>query len=153
MATSTAVHSNAFNFMSYLQGGVDPRTGQYTVSVSLPELKANGLAGPIVPLTLIFNPLNVRDSGFGTGWSLHLSEFDITRQILSASTGETFKVAGAEPNGRMKMQEQKLDNFHAYDEGTQYRVVYKSGVTEILSVVDGGGNTAVPTEIFSLEGR
>lgn len=153
MATSTAVHSNAFNFMSYLQGGVDPRTGQYTVSLSLPELKANGLAGPIVPLTLSFNPLNLRDSGFGAGWSLQLSEFDITRQILSLSSGETFKVTGAGLGGRMNMQEQKLDSFHAYDEGTQYRVVYKSGMTEILSVVSGVANGAVPTQVYSLEGR
>lgn len=153
MATSTAVHSNAFNFMSYLQGGVDPRTGQYTVSLSLPELKANGLAGPVVPLTLLFNPLNVRDSGFGIGWSLQLSEFDITRQILSLSSGETFKVTGAGLGGRMNMQEQKLDSFHAYDEGTQYRVAYKSGVTEILSVVSGVDKGALPTQVYSLEGR
>ncbi|RMM02132.1 YD repeat protein, partial [Pseudomonas syringae pv. maculicola] len=50
MTTSTSVHSNAFNFMSYLQSGVDPRTGQYTVSINLPEVKSNGLRGPVVPL-------------------------------------------------------------------------------------------------------
>lgn len=56
MAASTAVHSNAFNFLSYLQGGVDPRTGQYTVAISLPALKVNNLAGPELSLQLLFNP-------------------------------------------------------------------------------------------------
>lgn len=46
MTLSTSVHSNAFNFMSFVQSGVDPRTGQYTVSITLPDIKTNGLRGP-----------------------------------------------------------------------------------------------------------
>lgn len=105
MALSTAVHSNAFNFMSYLQGGVDPRTGQYNVSINLPELKANNLAGPVVPLMLMFSPLNLRDSGFGQGWSLQLTEFDLVTQVLSLSSGETFRVTGKGPDGQLTMSE------------------------------------------------
>lgn len=67
MAASTAVHSNAFNFLSYLQGGVDPRTGQYTVAISMPAFKANNLAGPELTLQLGFNPLNAHDMGCGLG--------------------------------------------------------------------------------------
>ncbi|MCW8275014.1 hypothetical protein IMF27_04280 [Pseudomonas sp. PCH199] len=63
MAAKTAVHSNAFNFLSFQQSGVDPRTGQYTVNLSLPEIKANGLSGPVVPMNLSFNPLNQDDLG------------------------------------------------------------------------------------------
>ena len=65
MSTSTSVHSNAFNFMSFIEGQVDPRTGLYTCSIKLPELLANQLCGPVVPLHLNFNPLNGADSGFG----------------------------------------------------------------------------------------
>ncbi|WP_139146077.1 hypothetical protein, partial [Pseudomonas lundensis] len=76
MSTSTTLHSNAFNFMSFIQGQVDPRTGQYTGAITLPELMANQLSGPVVPLQLSFNALNVQDSGFGKGWNLQLSQFD-----------------------------------------------------------------------------
>lgn len=41
-----SLHSNAFNFMSFVQGSVDPRTGQYTLGIDLPELNANALCGP-----------------------------------------------------------------------------------------------------------
>jgi len=67
MAISTSVSSNAFNFMNFIHSQVDPRTGQYTCAISLPELKANNLCGPVVPLQLNFNPLNSGDSGFGKG--------------------------------------------------------------------------------------
>lgn len=150
MASSTAVHSNAFNFMSYLQGGVDPRTGQYSVSINLPELKANNLTGPVVPLVLIFNPLNLRDSGFGQGWSLQLTEFNLVTRVLSLSSGETFRVTGKDPDGQLTMEEKKLDNFHIYEEGDEYRIVYKSGGTEILKVY---GSTALPVYMYSAEGR
>ena len=92
MTLSTSVHSNAFNFMSFVQSGVDPRTGQYTVSITLPDIKTNGLRGPGFPLALNYNPLNTQDSGFGLGWNLGLSQYTPGSQILALSTGETFKV-------------------------------------------------------------
>ncbi|MDD0974276.1 hypothetical protein [Pseudomonas fontis] len=92
MTTSSPVSSNALNFMNPISGAVDPRTGQYTCSLSLPEVKANNLAGPVVSLQLIFNPLNSLDSGFGKGWNLQLSQFDPTKRVLSLHTGETFRV-------------------------------------------------------------
>ncbi|YCI11599.1 hypothetical protein M1E16_09365 [Pseudomonas sp. Z2-11] len=95
MTSSTAAHSQAFNFMSFLQNGVDPRTGQYTVSINFPEIKCNELCGPVVPLGLAFNPINVLDSGFGLGWNLNLSQFTPNDSILALSTGETYKVTGS----------------------------------------------------------
>lgn len=83
MTTNSLVHSNAFNFMSFVQGGVDPRTGQYNVSLALPELVANHLNGPNLPLRIGFNPMNPEDSGFGAGWRLNLSEYDPQSQMLS----------------------------------------------------------------------
>ena len=95
MTLSSSVHSQAFGFMSFLQNGVDPRTGQYTLSVSFPELKSNWLCGPAVPLALSFNPMNILDSGFGLGWNLNLSQFTPHNSILALCTGETFKVTGS----------------------------------------------------------
>lgn len=150
MATSNAVHSNAFNFMSYLMGGVDPRTGQYSVAINLPELKTNDLVGPIVPLSLVFSALNMRDTGFGPGWSLQQTEYNLVNNVLSLSSGETFRVTGATANGQLTMGEKKLDSFRVYKEGEEYRVVYKTGVTEVLRVF---GSLALPVRVYSREGR
>ncbi|WP_341520426.1 RHS repeat-associated core domain-containing protein [Pseudomonas sp. G.S.17] len=153
MTTSSAVHSNAFNFMGFMQHCVDPRTGQYTVSVDMPELKSNRLCGPAVPLQLQFNPLNVIDSGFGMGWNLNLSQFTPEDQMLALSSGENFKVtgSGAQPD----IKEKKLDTFHFHDEGNEtYRVVHKSGLVEIL--VTGGSSkqrVALPRTISSPSGH
>lgn len=154
MTTSTSVHSNAFNFMSYLQSGVDPRTGQYTVSITLPEVKTNGLRGPTLPLVLSYNPLNVQDSGFGFGWNLQLSQYEPGSQIVSLSSGETFKVQGISGD-QLLMPEKKLDSFHFYKlDDVRYRVVHKSGQVENLEVRGSQGNQlALPTRIFAPEGH
>lgn len=151
MTTSTAVHSNAFNFMSYLQNHVDARTGQYTCAVALPELKANNLAGPVVPVQLSFTPLNNVDSGFGTGWNLQLSQFDTVSGILSLHTGETFKVA-FDRDGNAVIVEKKIDSFHfSRQDQYTYRVEHKSGLVETLGVVQG--ETALPLEMFAPQGH
>jgi RHS repeat-associated protein len=156
MTISTSVHSNAFNFMSFLQGGVDPRTGQYTLSISLPDVKTNDLRGPGVPLTLAYNPLNTQDSGFGHGWNLQLSQYTPGNQVLSLNTGETFKVTGSDSgSGQLVMKEKKLDSFHFYQESsTRYRVMHKSGLVEILEVRGSAQNlVALPVEIYAPEGH
>ena len=152
MVASTAVHSNAFNFLGALQNGVDPRTGQYTVSIELPDIKTNFLSGPSIPLVLNFNPLQLSDHGFGYGWDLQLTQFDVSTQIISLHTGETYKVDSWDPDsGRAIIPEQRLDTFHLYDEGNDtYRVMHVSGEMEIL--VDQG-TVAVPEEYYSAEGQ
>lgn len=157
MAASTAVHSNAFNFLSYLQGGVDPRTGQYTVAVSLPALKVNNLAGPELSLQLLFNPLNAQDMGCGLGWSLQRTEYDPVRSIISLSSGETFKVNGVLPGmeGLCEIEEQKILSFKFYDQGNgRYLVAHKSGLLEELEELGAtGSKMALPTRAHSIEGR
>ncbi|WP_183135472.1 hypothetical protein [Pseudomonas syringae] len=64
MAASTSVHSNALNFMSCLKSGVDPRTGLYNISISMPDLQSNDLRGPGFRLDLSYNQLNTLDSGY-----------------------------------------------------------------------------------------
>lgn len=151
MTASTSLHSNAFNFLSHVETGTDPRTGQYTCTISLPALKANDLCGPDVPVQLRFSPLNNTDSGLGLGWDLQLSQYNPVSQILSLSTGETFKVTGSglEP----AIGEKKLDSFHFFnDGGGEFRVVHKSGLVELLTV-GGVDRIALPSQMRSAQGH
>ncbi|QHF03968.1 sugar-binding protein [Pseudomonas asturiensis] len=154
MTISTSVHSNAFNFMSFLTGGVDPRTGQYTISITLPDVKTNGLRGPGLPLALNYNPLNTQDSGFGLGWNLHLSQYTSANQVISLSSGETFKVDGTSGD-ELLMPEKKIDSFHFYrQDSDHFRVVHKSGLVEELEMQGGTGNrVALPRRVVAPEGH
>ncbi|EKG41893.1 YD repeat-containing protein-containing protein [Pseudomonas syringae pv. avellanae str. ISPaVe013] len=139
MAASTSVHSNALNFMSCLKSGVDPRTGLYNISISLPDLQSNDLRGPEFRLDMSYSQLNTLDSGYGLGWNLQVSQYDPATQILSLSTGETFRVDGTSSGGRLTMTEKKLDTFHFYKlDDERYRVVHKSGLEEILKLHSSG---------------
>ncbi|WP_458129724.1 RHS repeat domain-containing protein [Pseudomonas sp. Z2-11] len=153
MTSSSAVHSQAFNFMSFLQNGVDPRTGQYTVSINFPEIKCNELCGPVVPLGLAFNPINVLDSGFGLGWNLNLSQFTPNDSILALSTGETYKVTGS--GDKPDIKEKKLDSFHFENNGDgTYRVLHKSGLIEVLETGGSGADkVALPARLYSPAGH
>ncbi|MCO8160806.1 sugar-binding protein [Pseudomonas sp. 21LCFQ010] len=152
---ATALHSNALNFMSFIEGGVDPRTGLYTFSVNLPELHSDDLAGPAVPLALGFSPLNNEDTGLGLGWSLQLSRYHRDTRILSLSTGEAFKVTEVDGRGQMLMKEKKLDSFHAAElVGNQYRIAHKSGLVETLQEMGSDERpVALPVKIQSADGR
>ncbi|MEE4663768.1 sugar-binding protein [Pseudomonas alliivorans] len=154
MTTSTSVHSNAFNFMSFLTGGVDPRTGQYTISITLPDVKTNGLRGPGLPLALNFNPLNTQDSGFGLGWNLQLSQYTAGNQVVALSSGETLKADGTSGD-ELLMSEKKIDSFHLYrQDSDHFRVVHKSGLVEMLEMMGSTGNrVALPRRVLALEGH
>ncbi|WP_339475095.1 MULTISPECIES: RHS repeat-associated core domain-containing protein [unclassified Pseudomonas] len=156
MTVSTAVHSNAFNFLSFIQTGVDPRTGFYTVSLSLPELFSNNLRGPSVPLVLNYNPLNTRDTGFGKGWNLALSQYTPSNQVVSVYLGQTFKVTGPYEGvaNRMKMKEQKIEDFQFYQlPGDQFKIVHKSGLVEVLALKGPSPQVAVPVKMYSAQGH
>lgn len=156
MTATSSVSSNALNFMSSMENGVDPRTGLYTVSISLPEIQTNDLRGPGFGLALAYSPLNTLDSGYGFGWNLQLSQYTPGTRILSLSTGETFKVTGRDsPSGQLTMKEKRLDSFHFYeDEVDRYRVMHKSGLVEILEVQGSTQNrVALPVEIHSPTGH
>ncbi|MFV7437999.1 hypothetical protein ACLPJF_08330 [Pseudomonas vlassakiae] len=159
MSSESSVHSNALNFMSFMQNGVDSRTGQYTVTIKLPDLAANLWLGPDIELSLSFNPLNTIDSGWGKGWNLSLTQYTEHNQILTTYTGEAFKVTGS-TGDRYSFQEQKLSHFHLYREppgeggAPRYRVVHRSGMVEILQTMGSArGTIALPVEIYSPQGH
>ena len=156
MTTKTVIHSNAFNFMSFVQNSVDPRTGQYTLAIALPELVGNDLNGPQLPLRLAFNPFHDRDAGFGKGWDLALTQYVPSSKMLTLHSGESFKVTGS--GALPSIREKKLDSFHFHDDSAgstlRYRVVHKSGLVEQLTPFGAGsGTVALPTRVHAPSGH
>ena len=153
IATSTT-HSNAFNFLGFMQGQVDPRTGQYTLGIDLPKMVANDLVGPNLPLRLDFSPLNETDSGYGLGWSINLTQYDPASKALSLITGEHYRVTSDEPRPAA-ISEQKLVSFEFYkDDADNYRVIHRSGMVEHLRTqVSNGQRVALPHRIYAVSGH
>jgi RHS repeat-associated protein len=158
-ALPTAVHSNAFNFQSFVDSGVDQRTGLYTVSISLPEIKTCDLSGPAVPLKLSYSPLNTIDAGYGKGWRLGLTQYTPSTQIISVHSGESFKVTGSDPANarRLVMKEQKIESFKLYELSNdplgQFKVVHNSGLVEILKLTGTTPQVAMPVKMYSPQGH
>ncbi|HGM4966665.1 TPA: hypothetical protein ACKP0L_005014 [Pseudomonas putida] len=75
MSGKTALHSGAFNFLSFISNGVDPRTGQYGLSIALAVLRGDYLGGAEFPLKLSYNSMGAGDFGYGQGWDINLSSF------------------------------------------------------------------------------
>jgi RHS repeat-associated protein len=153
MTANLAVSSNAFGSASFVNNGVDPRTGQYTVSVNLPDIIGNSLCGPALPIALSFNPINKQDSGFGIGWNLSFSQYNPLTRVLSLQTGETYLVTGG--GAAPEIAEHKLQSFKFFVESpTRYRVVHRSGLIEILEHESAGSNLiALPARVISAEGH
>jgi len=155
MARSSVVHSNATNFQSFVQNNVDQRTGQYTLAIDLKLPNGNHLIGPGLPLRLSFSPFNNKDSGFGKGWDLALTQYIPGTGMLTLHTGESYKVTGS--GAQPPIREKKLDSFHFHDDSQgckqQYRVVHKSGLEEILSVYGDENPVALPSEVRAPSGH
>ncbi|MBH3343865.1 RHS repeat domain-containing protein [Pseudomonas parafulva] len=156
MAIETVLHSNALNASSFVQNNVDPRTGQYAVSINLPALVGNYQVGPELPIRLVFNPFSDNNVGFGRGWYVDLTQYVPATRMLRLHTGESFKVtgSGAEPG----IKERKLESFRFFDDSEggkkQYRVVHKSYMEEVLSEYGTGDNlVALPSEVRAASGH
>lgn len=106
MSKAKKLYSNAFNFNDFMTGGVDPRTGLYTCSLSLGALVSSGLNGPRLPINLSFSLFGT-DMGFGKGWSLALSRYDVAGRTLSLVSGEVYNAI--ETPTRLVFDDMKLD--------------------------------------------
>lgn len=140
-------YSQAGNFLSTLQGGVDPRTGLFNVSLPLVNLHSGNLAGPAFALSLQYSPLLVQNEGFGRGFSLNLTRYDKATGRLVLSTGEIYHISSSGDSVRQKKLRnflfRKIDDSHCV-------VIHKSGLTEHLSRYDF---VYVPVLITTPEGR
>ncbi|WP_080419805.1 RHS repeat domain-containing protein [Burkholderia ubonensis] len=149
---STPLYSNAFNFLSNLNTGVDPRTGTFSCSVSLPEMQANDLNGPFIPIALTFNAMQSDDRGLGVGWSFGLSSFHAPSSTLTLFTGDTYKAV--DTGTELFVKDKKLNTFTVakQEETGDFVVVHKSGIVEILSNLNGFYSSALPSRVISPEG-
>jgi YD repeat-containing protein len=127
--SDASFYSQSSNFISAVQGGVDPRTGLYTFTLPLAKLQGNGLAGPALALTLNYSPLSAVDIGFGTGVGLNLSTYDTGNFQLSLSTGEKYYT---DADGTIRQR--KLNNVNLTQQDDGWLLTHKSGLTEHLSL-------------------
>jgi RHS repeat-associated protein len=144
------VQSNAFNFGDFVAGGVDPRTGVYTCSLSLGTIHSAELNGPSFQLALSFNPLNLLNAGYGSGWSLSVTRYDMRSKVMTFSNGERYKAV--ESRDALYFKEMKLESARVLKIGNgQYEVRYKDGRREQLKV-HGSTHIAVPERIIAANG-
>lgn len=90
-------YSKAFDFYAFLLGEVDPRSGMYSARINFVSGEGNRLRGPHFDFKLAYSALDPTDSGFGKGWRLAISEFEIDttgdgKHILRLSAGDSQKV-------------------------------------------------------------
>lgn len=145
--------TQAVNFMSGLESGVDPRTGQFGLNIPLCNLRANRQLGPELDLSLRYSTLTTANYGFGTGFTLPFSRFDNTAHRLELSSGETYMT---EP-GSIQIKGNRLKTFiFAYTDGFSdrdgYTLTWKDGRKEFLKVMDDM-RTFVTVQILSPLGR
>lgn len=140
-------YTSAGNFISAVQGSVDPRTGLFNVHLPLANIHTNSLMGPALSLDLLYSPLSTVNNGFGSGFRLNLSQYNANTRQLLLSNGEEYRVGNNE-----QVKQQKLKNFifKKTDENT-CQIIYKSGLIELLTL--HSGEIYVPTKISSAGGR
>ncbi|CAI2793967.1 Cell wall-associated polypeptide CWBP200 [Serratia grimesii] len=127
--SSPSFYSQAGNFIDAVQGGVDPRTGLFSISLPVASIHPNNLAGPALELALRYSPLSSFDEGFGRGFALNLTRYDESTQSLVLSTGEEYSVSSSGNVVRQKKFRnfifEKTDELHC-------RIIHKSGLIEVL---------------------
>ena len=145
--SDTSFYSQSSNFISAVQGGVDPRTGLYTFNLPLAKLQGNTLSGPSLALTLNYSPLSQVDIGFGIGVGVNLSTYDIGNFQLSLSSGEKYYT---DSDGVIRQRKLNNVNLTLQDDGS-YLLAHKSGLTEHL--VSYHNTLFVTDTITSSDGR
>ncbi|KAI1169833.1 hypothetical protein F4777DRAFT_571667 [Nemania sp. FL0916] len=157
-------YSQGLNFSPFLERGVDPRTGQYSCSLSIFKCPSEARNTAPLNLSIYYSPLNNHDIGLGIGWGFTVSQYQhrgFDNHRLSLSTGDQYRVRDV--GDSVVVRDRKLENFifkkrtvRREDNGrdeTVYEVVYKSGLVEILSNEGDSFNTSVPVRIYATNGR
>ncbi|XXH00617.1 hypothetical protein Hte_006965 [Hypoxylon texense] len=160
---ASSFYSQGFNFNTFLERGVDPRTGQYTCALSVFKCPSETRNCPPLNLSIYYSPLNTQDIGLGMGWGFNVTQYQHRRSDhcrLSLSTGDQYRVTDLPDSVIVK--DKKLENFtfnktvRRADSGKEknlYEVAYKSGQVEILSNEDNSFNTSIPIRLYAPNGR
>ncbi|MEB0042287.1 MULTISPECIES: RHS repeat-associated core domain-containing protein [unclassified Pseudomonas] len=160
LQNGSGLYSQASNFINHIRTGVDARTGQFTLALTLPMGEANAMCGPSVSPNLAFSPLgSAKNNGFGRGWALTLSELNLNTGLLRLSTGDQYsldlKNSNFNDEGELVFFDKKLESFRVIsqgDKGISFRIEYKSGETETLEYQSEMG-VALLVSVRSQEGH
>jgi RHS repeat-associated protein len=145
--SSPSFYSAAGNFIDAISGGVDPRTGLFNVSLPLVNIHPNNLAGPDVFLMLRYSPLSFAEEGFGRGFELNISRYDVASRRLHLSTGEDYCISSS--GATIKQKKFRNFIFKKIDD-LNYQIIYKSGLIEYLRRYD---SVCVPVRAVNPDGR
>lgn len=145
--------TQAGNFTSAINGGVDPRTGMYNINISLGNINANKQQGPEFPVSLYYSPLSMQnDMNMGIGVSLGVSVFNTETGRLYLSTGENYQTENA--GGGVIVKQKKLDSFHFEKQSSKaYKITHKTGDLEILQGSDSGRPVKLPSRMVNSAGH
>ncbi|MFQ0812367.1 hypothetical protein AVM02_03085 [Brucella anthropi] len=152
MNAYSQIYTKATDFIGSVKGNVDPRTGQFTISISLGMLIANNGLGPHVPLNLSYSPMNQTDLGFGAGFGFGFTNYDQRSTILSLSSGSQYKVLESDDSVvplDAKLKEVSFEKI----KGEYYKVMYRDGSFELLTKSDTANTLKVPYKIVSAQGH
>ncbi|HCG6670478.1 TPA: RHS repeat protein [Vibrio parahaemolyticus] len=126
--------SNAFNFSEFIETGVDPRTGTYSVNITIAKLTGNNLRGPQIDLVLSHNFMSSTDIGFGKGWNIGLTQYNRLAKKVQLRTGQSFLVTDLGGIGEIHLPYRKTKDIKFVRLSDQsYKVIHLSGEVEELS--------------------
>ena len=144
------VYSGAYNFMSSISAGVDPRTGMFSASITLPTGAANDLRGPISQLRLGYSPLMTDDQGFGLGWMLGTTSWDGASQQLQLNSGERFR--GEILGQNMRFPDVRLPVVTVTVQRQEMWVRHNDGTSERLIPLAGNPSLWVVSTLVGADG-
>ncbi|MCG9685235.1 hypothetical protein L1D31_22215 [Vibrio sp. Isolate23] len=88
------ITSNANNFSSFLEAGVDQRTGTFSANIYLGSFNSHAGSGPTFELKLNYNQGSSLDTGFGSGWNLPTGAYNpnSSPKTIRMTSGQTFNL-------------------------------------------------------------
>ncbi|WP_412500520.1 hypothetical protein [Vibrio cyclitrophicus] len=136
---SELITSNAYNFSEYITSGVDARTGTFSITLSLGEFISHKTSGPVLDMKLTYSEQSSFDNGFGRGWSLPISRFSSTNNMLRLSNGQAFKIQWNAAQNEYDLEYRRLKDIRVVRDSSSDNmiVLYKNGRTETLDLEEG----------------
>ena len=147
---SNPVFTQAFNFVSAVQGGVDPRTGLFMMKFPLGTVCASNNSKFTYALALNYSPLlssNLFQLGMGMSWGMTL--YDANKNLLTLQSGEQYKTLDMDTH--LEFRQYNQDVVKVDKVGNEYLVKNKSGLREWLT--ERGDKVFYPRRIESLLGE
>ncbi|MHC5231775.1 RHS repeat-associated core domain-containing protein [Brucella sp. LJL56] len=152
MNVYSQIYTKATDFVGAIKGDVDPRTGQFTIKISLGSLMANNGLGPKIPLDLRYSPMTQANLGFGVGFGFGFTTYDQRSTLLSLGGGSTYKVLESDETLSLidaKLRQVSVSKIPQH----YYKTLYKDGSFELLTAPEVLSSLKVPDTIVSASGH